>query len=288
MTLSVDGLRDGIDRLIGFDKIYPQRTHFPLHALEVGFALFTPRDITDPNAQPNDHPYGSLFFLANSKQTVVPSLNRSYQSVLTVGFLGLKIAKGVQNTIHGAIGSEKAQGWQHQISAGGEPTARYMVGLQQTLLDSALSKRLRHEFKVTAEADIGFTTGASVGFSYRLGRIATPWWSFNPHQAEYVNLGSPAATSRRGPGNEAYVYVGATAKYRFYNALLQGQFRNSAVTFDRNDLKEAVFEMWAGVTYEFKSRWRITAFVRTRSAEIDIANGASRPVWGGFVVSRAL
>ncbi len=286
--LSIEPLRARLDKLTGFSSLYANRVSHHLHAWEFGVALFTPSDITETRPNFNDHPYASLFFLANSRQTVLKDVQRTYQSTLTLGVLGLSLGGKLQSAIHSVIGSEKPQGWKNQISAGGEPTLRYSMGMQQTVVNAKLGASTRHEVKLTSEANLGFTTDANVGFSYRFGRISSPWWSFNPHQAEYVNLGSPAAQQTANNGsNEFYVYLGATAKYRLYNAMLQGQFRNSAVTFDGDQLKRSIVEFWLGATYEFKPGWRLTAFARTRTAELNLGAQSRRPVWGGFVISRS-
>ncbi len=52
--------------------------------------------------------------------------------------------------------------------------------------------------------------------------IDTPWWSFNPHLAEYVSLGSPVAVRHEGGRREMYVWRGGSLWYRVYNAILQG------------------------------------------------------------------
>ncbi len=105
--------------------------------------------------------------------------------------------------------------------------------------------------------------------SWCWGRISTPWWSFNPHQAEYVNLGSPVVErTNQDSRKEFYFWLGASAKYRFYNAILQGQVRESVVTFGRSELEHVIGETWMGVTKEFGSGWRGSFFIRGRTEEI--------------------
>ena len=85
---------------------------------------------------------------------------------------------------------------------------------------------------------------------------------------------------------EFFFYAGANVKLRGYNALLQGQFRDSNVRFGRDDLENVILETWAGVSYEFSNRLKVTSFIRGRTAEIDGINSRD-PVWGGFVFSRS-
>ncbi len=51
-----------------------------------------------------------------------PDDDVAYDSSLTVGVLGLSAARSVQHALHRLTHSIEAQGWAHQVSAGGEPT----------------------------------------------------------------------------------------------------------------------------------------------------------------------
>ncbi len=285
--LSVDGWLTALNGFSGLDKFYGNREHFQRHNLEFGFTLFTPTDISTPEPIPDDHPYASLFFVSSTQQTNLPDQHVSYQSSLTIGFLGLDIAEDIQGVIHNLTGSDKPQGWANQISAGGEPTARYGVSRQKTHILHHGYRGLRAELKTSLEANIGFSTDAAVGLSWRWGRINTPWWSYNPHQAEYINMGAPVGSSPASGGRrEFYIWAGASLKYRFYNAILQGQFRDSEVTFKRSELESVIAEAWIGVTRELKSGFSASLFLRGRTSEISGPFGRN-PVWGGIILSRA-
>lgn len=285
--LSVDGWLTALNGLSGLERIYDDRDHFQRHNFEFGFTLFTPSDISTPEPIADDHPYASLFFVSNTQQTILPDRKVSYQSSLTVGFLGLEIADDVQGAIHDLVGAAKPQGWANQISAGGEPTVRYGVSRQQTHFVRYGYGDLRTELKSSLEANIGFTTDVAVGMSWRWGRINTPWWSYNPHQAEYINLGAPVSSSRTSGGRrEFYVWAGAGLRYRFYNVILQGQFRDSEVTYKRSELEPVIAEAWIGVTREFKGGFSASLLLRGRTNEIRGFSGGG-PAWGGIIVSRA-
>ena len=68
---------------------------------------------------------------------------------------------------------------------------------------------------------------------------------------------------------------------------MQGQFRDSEVTYDFDELNPIVAEGWAGFLTELPAGYRFGVFIRARSAEIDVGEARS-PVWGGFVISRSL
>ena len=75
-------------------------------------------------------------------------------------------------------------------------------------------------------------------------------------------------------------------KLRLYNAVLQGQFRHSSVTYERSELGNFVTEFWVGASYELSNHLRISGFIRSRSAEI-IQPDAREPVLGGILVSKS-
>lgn len=285
--LSTDSWLDTIDRWVRFDTLYKQSPHFQLHSFEYGFTLFTPRDTSIVEPILDDHPYASLFFIANTEQTVKPADKISYQSTLTLGILGLPVAEDVQVSLHQLTGTALPKGWENQISYGGEPTAKYTVSAQKTLSNIYRVSAIDYDIKANVEANIGYSTDINAGFSGRWGRINTPWWSFNPHQAEYINLGSPVVADRLdGSKSEFYFWAGFNIKYRFYNAILQGQFRESAVSYSRDQLESFIYEAWMGVTREFATGFNASFFVRGRTAEIKGPN-ARKPLWGGFIFSRS-
>ena len=284
---SINGWLAGLDRFSRFQKLYEGREHFQLHSFEFGVTLFTPADISVSTPIFDDHPYASLFFIANTQQTVVPEDDVGYQSTLTIGLLGLDIAEDLQKGIHDLLGADEPKGWDNQISSGGEPTFKYTVSRQKPHFRRYRPTGGGREFKSSIEGNIGFTTDINVATSLRWGRISTPWWSFNPHQAEYINLGSPIVAAAEADGRrEFYVWLGINLKYRFYNAILQGQFRDSVVTFSRSELEHVIAEGWIGVTKEFRGGWRGSLFVRGRTEEIKGPN-ARTPVWAGIILSRA-
>jgi len=286
-AFSLDGILSALDKASGINRIAQNQRSFSLHAFDTGFALFTPSDITQREPQKNDHPYASLFFIGNVSQRIIPPRRLAIQSSFTLGLLGLPLARTVQSSLHDLTGSERPKGWEHQISEGGEPTARYSVGIRKGLLQTRSLTGFGTELNLTAEANAGFTTDLNTGFSIRFGRLSTPWWSFAPHQAEYVNLGTPSGNlSTITRKREFYVYAGGTIKYRLYNALLQGQFRDSAVFFDSDELEPVIAELWTGISYEFGSGLRLGAFARGRTAELEKAIERS-PMWGGITLSKS-
>ena len=200
---------------------------------------------------------------------------------MTLGVLGLDLVGDIQNEVHRATGSEQAKGWNNQISDGGELTARYSIA-RQTRWD------LGHpniELKTSTQASLGYLTEVSWGASLRMGKIGSRWQSYNPDLTSYGELSNQSVDTKRVM--ERYFSLGAAIKARAYNAFFQGQFRNSAVEYDRGDLNSGIIEAWAGYTYSFQHGYRLGYLLRAHSSELKRGTGERNVVWGGLTLSKA-
>jgi hypothetical protein len=103
------------------------------HAFAAELLVFTPSDLGARQVVAGDRPYASLFFVSSGRRYTNPEFNVAYDSSLTVGVLGLAAAESVQHALHSITGSTQPEGWSHQISDGGEPTARYSLARQALL-----------------------------------------------------------------------------------------------------------------------------------------------------------
>ncbi len=75
-------------------------------------------------------------------------------------------------------------------------------------------------------------TEASLALNARWGRVESPFWAFAPEENMYVQETQPAPPplGRDAPA-EVFAFAGARTKLRAYNAYLQGQFRQSDLTY---------------------------------------------------------
>lgn len=249
---------------------------------EIGVFGFTPEEISLSQANPNDRPYASLVYLASSREQIDLVNNVAWKSTLTIGALGLGLVGELQDVVHEVTNSEKPQGWDNQISEGGELTGRYVIA-RQKYFDSA-SDNL--EVKSTIQASVGYLTEASWSLSFRNGTIHSPWSSFNPELASYGEKSSYSSNAK--PVNERYFWAGIAVKARAYNAFLQGQFRDSAVSYDHSQLNPLLIEAWAGYTFAFKQGYRISYVLRGHSSEIKEGAGDRDLLWGGIIIARSL
>lgn len=249
---------------------------------EIGIFGFTPEDISISQANPNDRPYASLIYLSSSREQIDLVDNIAWKSTLTLGALGLNVVGELQNAVHEVTRSEHPQGWDNQISDGGELTGRYVIARQKYL--EGFSDNL--EVKSTVQASVGYLTEVSWSLSFRKGRIHSPWSSFNPELASYGEKSS--YSSNANPVNERYFWAGVALKARAYNAFLQGQFRDSAVSYEHNQLNPVLIEAWAGYTFAFKQGYRISYVLRGHSSEIKEGAGDRNLLWGGVIIARSL
>ena len=280
--VSIDPLRAGIDKLARFANLYQSSDYMSFHSQQYGMTLFTPDDIESVTPVYDDRPYGSLIYMSNTEFTVVPDRDRAYVSILSIGFLGLDLAEDIQRGLHSITDSDVPNGWQYQVSAGGEPTAMLTYGIQDNLYASK-----QQQLKLEYEGNLGYITDVNAGLSWRWGRINSPWWAFNPYQSKYMQQSMPAfSSSGTGHKDEFYLWAGCRLNLRIYNALLQGQFRHSEVTVSSADMERLVAEYWLGVTREFASKYYASFFVRGHSDEFKGPNARSA-AWAGLLFSRA-
>lgn len=206
---------------------------------------------------------------------------------MLLGLLGTNAAQQLQNAFHDLSGSDRAEGWDNQISAGGELTFRYMVSRQQILSAGPTSASRGYDWRYDLGGSVGYVTEATVGTSLRWGRLGTQWWTFDPAYGDYIHLGAPRLRSAHLRPREWFFWVGVKGRARLYNALLEGQFRDSTVTFSRSDLRILTAETAAGFTADIPdTNLRATFELRYRTREIPDADGES-PVWGRISLSRS-
>lgn len=282
---SLDGVLGALNHIL---PISP-RSDEQLHSFEVGVNAFTPAQ-TDVNAaQHDDRPYASLLYIANSRQQLDHRNRSSLITTLTVGALGLNIGGAIQNGIHSLVGSDSAQGWDNQISDGGELTFRYSVAYQKSAWSRYHGGMNNVEIKTAMRGSVGYLTGATAGISGRWGRIISPWWSFNPQLSDYAEKSAPslATAGNSRHHRELYFWAGANLHLRRYNALLQGQFRDSAVIYSSDQLQHLLLESWVGITKTFGNGFRVSYLIRHQSSELKVGNGDRAITWGGLIVGKA-
>ena len=273
---SHEGL-DRIDRLLGLDEVIHQG--YEKHSIEYGLFGFTPEDITQAAPTPQDRPYASLVYTSSKKERMNLRQDRAIHSSLTLGFLGLDVVGELQSGLHELISNDLPQGWDNQISDGGEPTFKYNLARQLLEYDSH-----NFELKQTQQVSVGYITEASWGMGIRYGKISTPWLSFNPELAYYGENATPQRHTAQS--EERYLWAGFAVKGRAYNAFLQGQFKDNPHEFAFDELNHVIVEAWLGYTQTLPKGFNMSYYVRGHTNEVKEGIGSRDLLWGGLLLSR--
>jgi len=255
------------------------------YSAQVGIVGFTPQDIASDTVQRDDRPYASLMYITSARQYIDTEARRVRHTGLTIGVLGLSLTSDLHDAIHKAVGSERPQGYDQQISAGGELTARYVISESKLRTQRLAFGSGLVETKTTSEISVGYLTEASYAVSTRFGAIGTPWWTFNPERIDYI--AQPSAVTRSRGTSELYFFAGAKVRARAYNAFLQGQFRDSAHTFDGSDLRHVIGEAWVGIAGQLASGTTMSYTVRYQTSELREGVGHRDPLWAGVTLTHS-
>jgi hypothetical protein len=254
-------------------------------ALEFGLLMFTPQDLAAAHALPDDRPYANLMYVASSTLKEAEGEGRAFQSSLTLGVLGLPFAERLHRTVHGMFGSAEPNGYAHQIADGGEPTLRYAVS-RYRLLASGTVRDAPYSLRLGTSASIGYITEAGAEIAFRAGRAQVPWWHSTQASSDYA--GHPPVRSRsrglpQGGGRFPVVFeAGAKARVRLHNSFLEGQFRDSDVTFASSDLNHVLLEAWLGVTAALPNDMSVSYTLRHQTEEIETGRGARGFSWASI------
>lgn len=285
--LSVDPELGLIDRALGLQGTDAHGGE-PTHALDGGLLIFTPEDLGATQPVRGDRPYASLFFVSNGRRYAAPGSSVAYDSTLMVGALGLEAAKGVQSALHRLTDSIQPQGWSHQISAGGEPTARYSLARQELLGEYHGSGWDSFDWKWTTEGSIGTVTEASIALNLRFGHIASPWWAVTPEQTMYTLEPQPALPRLADSFSPELFFIGGVRfKLRAYNAFLEGQFRHSDLRYAPSQVSIPVGEAWIGSELRTSWGWQIRYIMRWESKELRSGIDSHSFVWGSLEIAKS-
>lgn len=288
VTLSGEHARDG---LLSLDPVLERIDGIFLeddaaavyHARQLGLIAFTPADITSSEPVYDDRPYASLLFVSNGRVNVDADGRGAWSSSFSVGVLGLSLAGRLHSDVHELVGSDPVRGYDNQISAGGEPTARYTLARHHLWIANASDTI---DVKTTVQGSVGFLTETSAAISMRVGRFNTPWWSFAPELTDYIGAPMPV-TDRSGGPLEMYFFTGARIKARAYNAFLQGQFRDSVVEYSSSDVEPLVAEVWIGFVTQVFEQTQLSYTLNYQTAELREGKADRDALWGGVQVSHA-
>lgn len=250
-----------------------------IYSFMLGVLAYTPDDLSDPNPIYNDRPYSSLIYLSN-KRVRTDGENALAAEVL-LGVIGSKLPGKVQAGFHSFYRHAadldptedpvEPKGWSHQISDGGELALR--LRLTNSRLQEKLSIPNRFDLTTTMGLSVGFQTNANLGVAMRVGKLRSPFWSL-PYDP--VNRGNFVPSKAK---DEWYLWSALNARFVGYDALLQGQFRHSDVTFSYDEIEHVVYDGGVGLTLGFEKS-QLTISVNTKSSDLKLTN--RQQVWGSI------
>ncbi len=291
-------LRRQVDHLFGLKEINTDTNFIRpfISTISLLGSGFTPLDLERNTVDPADRPYGSLVVIGSSRTTAMNEdasadentgeLPTKYaiSTGLFIGMLGLPIAKNVQSYIHENqwFGSTRPvpQGWNNQISNGGEPTLLYNYQVLTPLVTLREHNVKSLETTFDGAVQLGYYTNFSIGLNTKLGRFDTDYWAVS-NMLNNVAQNPSTKSNRRVKWN---FVLSARLRYVAYNGLLQGQFRQSEFTLAQADVSPFIVEAFVGLDVILFNRMTI-AFkpIMLRTAEF---KGAGRNhTWGSFGLS---
>lgn len=261
------------DSWLGFDIGEATATSYA-----IGQKIYTPKDISDPNSQPNDRPwagwlYGSVA-LSNVSKDHVDSFG------LTLGVVGpASLAEQTQTFIHKNItDSPEPMGWDHQLHA--EPGV-------------ILSWDRRWPVVLAAEVG-GFRLQGEPNISLALGNVNTfvgfgGTLTFGPNQKQLQDTPPRIPPAMSGTGYfdtpasrdyDWYLFTGVNARAVARDIFLDGNtFRDS----ESVDKKNFVADANAGVALTYgQTRFSYTLIYRTK----EFYGQEDPSIFGSFTVTR--
>ncbi|MBZ0273005.1 lipid A deacylase LpxR family protein [bacterium] len=288
---------EATDRFTGFWLLHDAQTmgrgrFGKSHSLTLGQISFTPDDLSAEGPVHQDRPYASLLY-ANIYRMTIYGDDLTYSSALTFGVLGLGAGGASQTFLHqqtrrftGRDAPVDPEGWEHQISDGGEPTMRYSIGVTRLVTDSAY-----HDFAMMLDGNFGYYMNGAAGVGTRVGKLSSPFWQGpavddTQEGGNQFNWDENAPASRRRSSNswEAYFSLSGKTRLVLYNAFLQGQFRESDVTFDASQIERIILEGQGAITLGYAG-WNLTYAISARGREYSGPHARDH-FWGGIYLTK--
>lgn len=286
------GLQRALDSFFGLAPLHQDNAGniagIEASSIVVFISAFTPAgarlNVTD--AIPDDRPYSSIEGIGTAHFTAVGDFDAGAHALRTefdVGLLGMPQAHRAQAWFHRHSRPSPTarpydpKGWAHQISDGGEPTARFTASWKRLDKSSHLL-----EFSHSLDGSIGYYTNVAASGLARIGVRRTPYYAANTAPLGMANQGAGIAPARGR--YDLYWFGGLTERIVAYNALLEGQFRHSDVRVAPANIERAVTEFQTGVAVglpNFTLNW---AILSGRTPEFRGPQARSH-LWSGVYVT---
>ena len=273
---------DWVDDTTGFSAAR-RGSRARAEGFELGLLLFTPQDLGAEQPLHDDRPYANLLYVAGSKLTLDEVRGAAFQSSLSLGFLGLPVAEQVHIAVHELNGSKEPRGYDHQISAGGEPTFMYAASRYRLLASGTVGGRRPYSVRAGFGGSIGYITEVNAEIAFRTDG---PWWESAFAASDYA--GHPQVSDAASASHAAGIQfeAGARIHARAFNAFLEGQVRDSEVRFESSELEPILFHLWLGATTTLKNGLSVSYSVHRQTEEIQHGRGARELKWASIGFAR--
>ena len=257
----VSGLDAGPERLEELGIFLPglERGDKMHVALSLGHEIYTPTDITNPNLIPDDRPYAGHIYLGAGFITENETEIETWR--ISLGLVGPGArAEVIQNSLHRKIGSDEAQGWDHQL----KNEVVFSLAYERKWLNLAREKifdnGLSVDFIPHATVAIGTpTTYIGAGGMVRFGQGLDQ--DFGPPR---VRPSLPVSQFYKPEsGASWYVFLGIDTRFIAHNIFLDGNNFKNSHSVDREDF---VSDLQAGFVWNHK-RFRLAYNWVLRSRE---------------------
>lgn len=176
-----------------------------------GQSMYTPEDHTRTDLIRDDRPYAGLLYmgLAWNRRTHEPGSNREMLDTreVTLGVIGpWSLGEESQNLVHDAWGSDRFQGWQHQLD--NEPA--FQLAMDRKFRKFEGSGAIIPGFSADTIRSLGLRfgnieTSATLGIEGRIGWNLPNDFGSYPLRPGAENRPPSAASIHRKPGNSAPV-----------------------------------------------------------------------------------
>lgn len=234
-----------------------------LRSVQFQALAFTPGTLAETNVIESDRPYASLVALTAARQRIDDARGRAMFASLTIGAVGLSAVGSAHRAVHRVTGTPLPEGYDHQVSAGGEPTAKITIARRQLLNGGGLGRGT--DLWVTTGGSLGYLTEGTVAIAMRWGERGTPWWASGVELADYAPAPDLGIVSL---GPETSLDIGLKLRLRAYNAFVQGQFRHSDHRVGFADTVPVVVEAWIGGTMAVSRAWRVAMHLVAQTGEL--------------------
>lgn len=237
---------------------------------------FTPNIISKEEIQYNDRPYSNVLFLSLKRHGVNKVNTEYYSKTFYVGVLGTGVANYFQTGIHRLMGSVEPEGWQNQISDGGEPTILYTRKKMNLFSVNSELFQMYHGYTY----NLFYITGITYNLGFRFGKYNKKNWLYD--MSGFIGSTS-TKTNRKILGkkkNEFYFYCNLNTNLNVYNASLHGQFRETNYRLPYSKTGFLTIDTSLGVAFSL-GKTTLSIYHKLRSPEIWDVNYKYWHNWGG-------